>query len=171
MPRLITVFSIPVYLRSRERYYEEHRNYEEREIEQLASYSGRSVDEERNKLEGNPWLHDYLYFWPPWQFNDIVGYVVVYYDGSFYAESWELDRKRIHRDPRKRGGTIKWIGKVGEVPSSRHYPSNESLQCELIKLLSQIKRGICKRRWYVDIQYWEDIVASLDCNTFLKRLS
>lgn len=169
MPGLLTVFSIPIYLRSPKRYYEEHRNYEEREIEQLTSYSGRSVDEEREKLEENPWLYDYLYFWPPWQFNDIVGYVVIYYDGRFYAESCELDRKRINRDPRHRRGSIKMFGRVGEKPSSTYTPTNKSLRFELLELFSQIKYYIGKKHWYIEFQYWEDIVASLDCKDFLRQ--
>ena len=165
MPGLLTVFSIPIYLRSRERYYEEHQRYEGKELNKIASFSGESVSKVRERL-GVSIEH---YWWPPWQFNDVVGYVVIYYDGRFYAELWKLDRKRINRDPRHRAGAIKWSGKVGEVPSNIHDPSNESLKCELIELLSQIKRDIRKRQWYVDIQYWGDIVASLDCKDFLRQ--
>ncbi|MFC1952020.1 hypothetical protein ACFLV8_00075 [Chloroflexota bacterium] len=138
-----TVFSIPLYLRSSERYYEEHDNYEKKEIERFSSLSGESPNEARKRV--GLWLEERC-FWPPWQFNDIVGYVVIYCDGRFYAESCELDRKRINRDPRYRRGTFKLFGKVGEVPSSTHYPSTESLQHDLIKLLLQIKKYVCKRR-------------------------
>lgn len=161
----LTVFSIPIYLRSGERYYEEHQRYEEKELNKIASFSGESVSKVRERL-GVSIDH---YWWPPWQFNDIVGFVVVHYDGSFYAELYKLGRKRINRDPRHRRGAIKWSGKVGEVPSNIHDPSNESLRCELIELLSQISKYTCKKQWYVDIQYWEGIVASLDCKDLLRR--
>ena len=166
MPGQLIVFSIPIYLRSGERYYEEHKRYEEKELEWFCSLSGESPDEARKRL--GVWWEERC-FWPPWEFNDIVGYTTIYYDGSFYAELWKLDRKRINRDPRQRRGSIKWSGKVSEVPSNIHYPSNESLRCELIELLSQIKKYIRKRQWYVDIQYWENIVASLDCKDFLRQ--
>ena len=162
----LTMFSIPIYLRSREQYYKEQKNNKDKYINSFCSSSGESPSEAMARV--GTWL-DERCFWPPWEFNDIVGYTTIYYDRSFYAELWKLDRKRINRDPRHRRGAIKWSGKVGEVPSNIHDPSNESLRCELIELLAQISKYTCKKQWYIDIQYWEDIVASLDCKDLLRR--
>ena len=161
----LKIFSIPIYLRSGERYYEEHKNYENRKIEQLALQSGRSIDEERTKLRGDPWLYDYFCFWPPWELNDIVWFCVVYYDKrSFTAYSYNLNRRRIHRDPRKRGGSIVFGGKIGGPAfAGKPYlnnrdPNNEELRLGLLDLLSEINEAILRKGWYIDLQYWKNII-------------
>src|SRR3989304_3342830 len=104
MPGLVKLFSIPIYLSSREQYYDEHKRYEEKEIEWFTSQTGENPNEARKRL--GIWWEEHC-FWPPWEFNDIVGHIIVYYDKwSFTAYRFSLDRKRINRDPRHRRGSI-----------------------------------------------------------------
>jgi hypothetical protein len=72
----------------------------------------------KHAAEGPPWSTDEEFnawrerhrsevetrwFWPPWRYNDIVGYVRVYYDGGerILADAY-LPKKRISRQLRRK---------------------------------------------------------------------
>jgi hypothetical protein len=169
----LIVFSVPIYLRSYKQYYKEHSNYENKELEKFCSLSGESQNEAKKRV--GSWLEERCW-WPPWQFNDILGYVVVYYDEySFTAYRYNLDRKRINRDPRKRRGSINFCGKIAQAFAGEPYldnsdPTNEELRLGLLDFLSEIEETIHRKGWYIDLQYWKNIGASLNCKDFLNRL-
>ena len=175
------LFFIHLYLRSEKTYYEEHERYLKHEMSLLASYSGRSTEEERKRVESDAALYDAVYWWPPWKYNDLVGYVeVLYSNGDFRAELYQTNLKRVSRDPRHRRGIMvwktwriaespSWVRNVAGKPDRETQSNNEDLKRGLLAVLSQIRAYSQKKRWYIDTQYWEDLVNCLDCDMFIRK--
>ncbi|MBF8266159.1 MAG: hypothetical protein HW384_2023, partial [Dehalococcoidia bacterium] len=110
----ITLFEVPIYLRTSDEYYKDQQAFGNLKINKFSIASGKTPEEERKWLQEN--YPDYLW-WPPWAFNDIVGWVNINYDGRYFAEGWKLNRRRISRDPRHRRGNIVYFGKISEQPA------------------------------------------------------
>jgi len=159
-----TVFNIPVYLRSYERYYKEQEKHESRYIGKISQYTGNSLEEEIERLKRNR-EYERLCWWPPWKYNDIVGWISINYDGRFFAELYRLDKLRTCRDPRHRKGNIVLSGKMAELPTGG---KDNELKEELLTILEKINAELKKIGLYADIHYWKRLVSSLDCTTFIK---
>ena len=163
----VTLLDIPIYLRSYEGYYKEQNTYEGREIDKIAAYSGRTPKQERKRLEDNPQLYEILYSWPPWRFNDIVGWVSINYDGRFFAELWKLKKRKISRDPRHRRGNILFDGKIAEQV---HGFIGEDLDRGLLQFLTEIRMILRKKKLYFPFEQWEILIHSLNCQSYIKAL-
>lgn len=171
------IFVLPIYLRSRDKYYEEHDQYMEEQWKNLAQGYEGDVEKARERFADDWTLLD-NWRWPPWEFNDIIGYISInvvsssFHDGMFKAYVSELNRKRINRDPRHRRGVICFRGwKVGEswMWTWRRFLPNENLRQGLLALLLQIQEKMAKSGWYIDQQSFIDMIASVDWCGFLTR--
>ncbi len=163
----VTLFDIPIYLRSHDKYYAEQQAFENRKIKELSSMSGRSIEEEKKRLYDNPFLHDYFLWWPPWRFNDIVGWASINYDGRYFVEGWLLNKKRVLRDPRHRKGNIIRSGKITEQIAGF---SNDELKQGLISILKELSKKLEKKGRYINLQYWITLVSFLDCKGYVEML-
>ena len=70
----LPIFTIPVYLRSRQQYRKENLHKVHRYVEEMYPYGKKSVAEVNKWLEDNPGSADGL-IWPFGVFSDIVGYI------------------------------------------------------------------------------------------------
>lgn len=83
------LFIIPIFLRSSRKYEQERINKEKKEIEKWGQYQlGK-------RFELN---------WPPWQYNDILGFfeVLVNSHKLLFVHKYSTENKRISRNPNER---------------------------------------------------------------------
>jgi len=66
------LFFIPVHHYTYERYYQRHDEYVEREKKKVEKMWGQPFNQISD--ENKRWLEEF-WWWPPWKFNDIVGYL------------------------------------------------------------------------------------------------
>lgn len=85
-------FDLPVYRLPEERYYTERNRHVEREVSEVPISSNQNAYR----------AHCIERYGGPWQFNEIVGYVRLYFDGSqVLGEYWRTRRKRLVRTRKK----------------------------------------------------------------------
>ncbi|MEE9247775.1 MAG: hypothetical protein V3U79_03655 [Dehalococcoidia bacterium] len=170
----LPIFTIPVYLRSRRQYYEEHSDQVHRKIEEMHPRRKKSVEEVNKWLEDHPESTDGL-LWPYWEFSDIVGYIeILYSKGSFRGQLYGLNRKRINRDPRHRRGIFVYQFKVGEAYVRSSKPSESDLRQSIEELIADIKITLETKypnRRYVDWEYWHGVVKALDFPLYITAQS
>lgn len=133
--------------------------------------------------------------WPPWRFNDIVGYITVNYyeqqfkvfrylpfverirqirddyDGKVYLKQ-VAELKRINRDALSRTKlTLVIDANWGlEMPILKRH-TEEDLKQYLIKLLLQARKDLHgKRKWFIDLDYYTNLISCLDIRKYLKKL-
>jgi len=151
------IFTIPIYLRSEEQYYKE-KNYAEKKA--IAKY-GKTLFGKRLEI-----------WWPPWRFNDVIGYLTVnLYESSLFVFRYFVQSKRIIRDPMLRRKAIIAMDPEWELemPLPQNH-TNESLRYCLINLLYKAKKDLKKTGYFVDIEYYNNLINCLDIVKYLELL-
>lgn len=96
MPLREALITLPIHKRSREAYYADHAvalEAEKRRIEELRRRAFSELDREEQLA------HERTWWWPPWEYNDVIGYVVIGLDhhGEMIGDVF-LKRKHFRRD-------------------------------------------------------------------------
>jgi hypothetical protein len=155
-----TIVTLLVHLRTRDRYYEEHDAFVEEEWRYRRETGPWSSDEEFDAWRERNRAHfEQYWFWPPWRYNDIVGYVHVYYDGGqrVVAEAY-LPKKRISRQLKRK--EFYWYGKIGEGWMSK--VDNEGLRQAIMAAVKQASRRLAERRTPLHLEYDFHFIECLD---------
>jgi len=117
------LLTLPIHRRSRDKYCSDHDRYVEQEKARLGSSYGYRFDQLTPEMQAQ-W--ESLWWWPPWRFNDIIGYLDIGMDigGCLTAEIY-LRWKSLPRSSRERQ----------RLPNDRHLPLPPShvflLYCEI----------------------------------------
>ncbi len=156
------IFEIPIYLRSSKEYENE-----------------RLLNE--NKLKEN-WGGEYAMGkkievrWPPWEYNDIIGYFKIIINSSpnlggningIRVEKYLTDNKRIVRNPNQRRTRIwlsdPWFHKKLSVQNIQGCDTKSTLS-KIIDTLYQ-DLAIVKnkpKKYYIDCKYYQNLIECLD---------
>lgn len=142
---------LPICHYSYEKYYQRHDEYVEREKKKVERDWRTPFDQlsESNKR----WLEDFLW-WPPWKFNDIVGFVEIGMDiGDCLTADIFLKRKYLPKThPSRRSGRKKkthdflYYCEIHKVTVRGE--DNKSYLEALKKIIREAKRIIRKRNRY-----------------------
>ena len=109
-----TLLTLLVHLHTEKQYYEKHAAFVEKRWRDLRQTNALLSDEEfeawrqRHSSE-----QEARWSWPLWRYNDIVGYVRVYYDGGerIVADAY-LPKKRISQQLKRK--EFYCCGRIGE---------------------------------------------------------
>ena len=171
-------FKLPIYRRSYEKYYQEAKKDREKNIKILESSwnkSYKSIPEHARLDEEN--RHE----WPPWEFNDIIGFVDIGMDphdrltGNIFLMRKSLPKNHHKNRYRKYHTTLEkqQIYYFRELDPYKVDWHNNSFYIEGInQLLSEAERTIKelsktkKHKWVL-----QKFPFSLDCINFVKMAS
>jgi len=143
-----SLFFLPIHHYTYEVYYKRQKEYEEKEKKKLEDEWGQPFEK---FSESTKMMWDTLWWWPPWKFNDIVGYLEIGTDGgnSLTGDIF-LKRKHLPREHRsKRLGLPK---KTNEILPFRELDrfrirgrDNNAYLQSLNELIEKAKKIIKKR--------------------------
>ena len=97
---------LPVHRRSYDQYYADHEAYMARNKAKVEAELGKPFAKLNDNMRKS---YETMWWWPPWEFNDLVGYVEVGLDQwQRMAGHTYLKRKHFHRDDsvRMRGTSL-----------------------------------------------------------------
>ena len=164
-----TLLTLLVHLRNREQYYDEHTAFVEKQWRDLRQTNALLSDEEFDAWrERHRSEQEARWFWPPWRYNDIVGYVRVYYDGGqrVVAEAY-LPKKRISRQLKRK--EFYWYGKIGEGWMSQ--VDNEGLRRAVTTAVEAADRCLATWRPHLHLEYDSHFVECLDITKLVTPAS
>lgn len=163
------LFTIPIYYRSKEKYYGD----EQKELEDI-----KISDKKFYPHNWNTFVRQHK--WPPWEFNDIIGYLKIYeIDGLIKVSgSLEKAKRRFRKYP---GGTVRRHGiwgysestfldfdkKCTTLPIAINGKNSDELRDELSKLLFELKEIKQKKGHFLHIEYCLRILKSLNIKNFI----
>ena len=139
-----TIFLVPIYRQTREKYFEElkddFKKYESDiaqtidDKEYLKKYYSKEESEKRYgryvKWEGNS----------IWEINQIIGYIQFYLHGIIIkANLWFINAKRINKRPKRK--TIEYVGKLGDV-TDIEYSDNIKIRADILKFIEDVQQGL-----------------------------
>jgi hypothetical protein len=156
-----TIATLLVHLRTKKQYYDEHETFVEEQWQYMRRTGPWSSDEEFNAWrERRRSDFEHYWFWPPWRYNDIVGYIRVYYDGGqrVVAEAY-LPKKRISRQLKRK--EFYWYGTIGEGWMMRQV-DNEGLRQAIMAAVKQASRRLAERRPSLHLEYDPHFIECLD---------
>lgn len=91
---------LPIHRRSYEAYYEAHKKWEEPRRQEVEKDWGKSFDNLPTRVQVQ-WNE--MWFWPPWRFNDIAGFLDIGMDGgTCLTANIYLKRKFFPKSHRER---------------------------------------------------------------------
>jgi len=155
-----TILTLLVHLRTEKQYCEEHAAFVEKQWRDLRQTNALLSDEEfdawRRRRRSEVEAH---WFWPPWRYNDIVGYVRVYYDGGqrIVADAY-LPKKRISRQLKRKA--FHCCRRIGEGRVKR--ADNEGLRAAVTAAVEVAFRDLAGRRPPLRLEYDPDLIECLD---------
>ena len=162
-----TIATLLVHLRTEKQYYEEHAAFVEKRWRDLRQTNALLSDEEfeawrrrrRSDVEAD-------WFWPPWRYNDIVGYVRMYYDGGerVVAEAY-LPKKRISRQLKRK--EFHPCGRIGEAWLKQ--ADNEGLRAAVTAAVDVAFRSLATRQPSLHLEYDPDLIECLDIARLVRR--
>ena len=100
------LFFLPIHHYTYETYYKRQKDYEEKEKKKHEKNYGEPFDKLSDSQKR--WYENY-WWWPPWKFNDVIGYLDIGTDGGdcLTADIF-LKRKYLPKGhPSKRSGQLK----------------------------------------------------------------
>lgn len=166
------ICSLPIYYRSEDKYYEDQREHEEKNLKNARDY-WNSIINAKVAFESS---HNFELvkrdsWWPPWKYNDIVGYLEVYCDGGrFKSELLRVNKKRIGKNPYKRRlGAYVYKGKISEAYIPFSSKSNESIKQSFLDCIYAARKYLQKMKRFLDTENIEMIAAHLDFVNLLSR--
>ena len=170
---LKTLFLIPVYLRSEKQYHKEEEK------------AKKLYKKKHGEVQFGKRVDDW-FFWPPWEVNDIIGYIQIGIDpdGLFRFMVFGIDcihgYKRITRNPTGRNRNMWGI-------DYREYFDEDIIECEdgylgidlptaeikrcLISFMSELHEKLITEKKHITLDYWHKFIRCLDIKEFVKYLS
>jgi len=155
------LFTIPIYLRSSEQYETERQKKES----ELIAKDGE--DEFGRKVELN---------WPAWEYNDIIGFFeIVINPGKIICVHRHItNAKRIVRVPTRRNKFI--IQHLLDLTYTDYaknlvdYYNNPDIEVKerLSKILDELEKYVKKKKYFINIDYFRNLLASLDLEKFIQ---
>jgi hypothetical protein len=130
------LFDIPIYLRSCEN-YENERQRAENKMKEWKYALGKKIEIK----------------WPPWRYNDIIGYYQIIVNSSadpggtvngVRVEKYIASNKRIVRDPNQRKVKIWLIDPWFHKKLSVYYNRGHDLKTILLKVLDDLYKDVTK---------------------------
>ncbi len=173
-----TLFVIPMYLRSRKRYYADAEKAKKELIERFCEQfpeEMRSDSTVKKSAEGLAEDNS----WPPWQFNDIVGYIVLDWDGGtrFRGRIFAEKGKRHSRNALRRSRRpIVYLRETEDEQVSsllgrfREKSTNQEIREALERLLNRFEQMARKSNRYIDLTVVRVILKHLDLKSFLASM-
>ena len=155
------LFIIPIYLRSPDQYDQEKRIKEKKETEKYGEVQFR------RKYELN---------WPPWQYNDVIGYFEICVN-SYKVISvikYLTEYQRISRNPwAKKKHAITFQMDFTFTPFyqklSKYFNNQEmELKHRLSNILNELDKVIKKERRFIETAYYKNILEYLDIEGFIS---
>jgi len=142
------LLSFPIHHYSYKEYYERHVLYVEKEKKWVEKGSPGPFDE---FSEGAKFTWEETWWWPPWKFNDIVGYLEVGMDiGRSLTGDIYLKRKYFPKDRRerrfkstKRNNEIIYYSEINRMPVRQN--TNEAYVEALENVLVEARKKLKKR--------------------------
>ncbi|MFW6132242.1 MAG: hypothetical protein ACOC5F_06580 [Candidatus Aminicenantaceae bacterium] len=147
------LFFLPIHRHTRTQYYKEEKENIEKQKREFEKNSPVPFDRIGHE-DQRWWLNKWSY--PPWKFNDIVGYLDIGINiGNDLTAEIYLRRKNLSRsDSRKKGGTtlknneFLYFCEVIKIPI-RDRDNNEDYVQALKKILLETKKILKNNRKYV----------------------
>ena len=152
------LFIIPIYLRSPSQYDDERKFIENKEIDKNGEVQFGK------KYELN---------WPPWQYNDVIGYFEICINSHkvISVEKYFTEYKHIPRYPRK-SRPITYILDFSLSPSYDklcQYFNNQEMELKqrLANILSELNEIVNRSKYFIDISYYNYLLEYLDIEGFI----
>lgn len=165
----IELFLLPIHRSTYENYYQRHDERVLVKKKELEAYGTKFDQLSRDRQV----LWEEMWFWPPWKFNDIVGYLDIGVDvhqcmaGTIYLkrkhfskESWE--RRSRHRTSLENSQFL-WYGTVGNISVNANH--NSSFFSALSQVLDEARSTIKQRNR--NFKLWIPPFG-FDCIDFVK---
>ena len=154
------LFIIPIYLRSPEQYGRERATFERRDIGTWEEIQfGKRVE----------------LIWPPWQFNDIIGFfdISVNPNKIISVIEYKTSAKRISRNPPKNKHGIQmsynfFNSSYYQELSSYFNNQKLDLKSRVSKILDELARYVGEKRYFIDLIYYRNILMALEIESFIK---
>lgn len=145
-----SLITLLIHHYSYEKYYQRHDEYVEKENKKSGVPFEQLSEISRKRRED-------LWWWPPWKFNDIVGFIEIGMDiGDYLTADIYLKRKYLPRDHvnrrigfRSRTHEFLYFIETNKVPVREK--KNESYLIALNKVLKEAKRIIKKRNRHFEL--------------------
>jgi hypothetical protein len=142
------LFIIPIYLRSHDQYDQERKINEEKEIIKYGEVQFGK------KYELN---------WPPWQYNDVIGYFVIFVNSHKVISviKYLTESKRISRNPneRKRHPIINRFDFTLSPSYNKlcQYFNNQEMELKqrVAHILDEVNETVNQEKHFVDICYYQ----------------
>jgi len=145
------LFFLPIHHYAYKKYYQRHDDYVKKQKKKLEKDWGEPFDqlseENRRRLEMSWW-------WPPWKFNDIVGYLDIGTDiGNCLTADIYLKRKYLPKEHHSR-----WTNKPNDFLYFCELPrfpvigrNNAAYLKALDDLIAKAKKMIKRRNWNFEL--------------------
>ncbi len=160
------LFNIPIYLRSGEEYENERIETENKEKE---SWGGEYAFDKKIQVK-----------WPPWEYNDIIGYYKIIINSSanpgssingIRVEKYTAINKRINRNPNPRKISIFLNDPWFHKKLSTFFDQKNDFKNTLLKVLDNLYDDATKakrktKRYYIDIEYYKNLIECIDFNKY-----
>jgi hypothetical protein len=138
----------PIHHYSYEKYYERHNEYIEKEKIRLGKFGNYSFDRLSDDTKR---MWEMMWWWPPWKFNDIVGFIEIGMDiGDCLTADIFLQRKYLPKQhpSRRIGQTAKthdflYFCEINKVPVRGE--DNRTYIEAFKKIIIEAKRTLRKR--------------------------
>lgn len=167
------LFNIPIYLRSEQRYEDERKQIEKNQKQK----SENLMKETWGRNSTDPFGYEEK--WPPWEYNDIIGYYRVIINSSnlihgtirgITVEKYFTNYRRIGRRPGRRVSI--WLNDpFYHCKLSAYRNSVGEIKHTLLEILDDLYEDATmqrteSKRYYIDVEYYKRIIECLDIEKF-----
>ena len=156
-----TILTLLIHFRTREEYYKDFQKAKRREIELLEKGLGRLY------MELSESFKHYMeeeFSWPPWRFNDIVGYAVIRFenDWTMVADLY-LPQNRITRTSKAKSFHLNY------VVTETHLETLDlpHIRIAIYKLITQLEEILKKKKWHLEFD--RSLIDNTDFLAILKK--
>jgi hypothetical protein len=155
------LLTLLIHRRTREKYYREHDLYVAKQklwLEEIRQEPFDSMPQDRQTHYLDTW------FWPPWRFNDIVGFAEIELETSA-----ELIGHLYLPEGRVTRATKKPLFLHYACASAQFEEDNlQSLRVAIFELTQQLKSIVKEREWIVEIK--EELINHTDFLAMIKDM-
>lgn len=168
------LFSIPIYFRTKMKYYNDEKrkiNHEKGTLEKFYRDRNDVIERQIQQMK-----------FPPWEFNDIIGYIQIYENEGYInvQELLEIVSKRFYYYPAGRknrkyisinpeGISLDFEKKCRALPIAISKKTTDELRETLINLLFELQELKRKEKQYLYIDNFIRIIHHLDIMKFINN--
>jgi len=171
-----TLFNVPIYRQSKEKYSselkEDFTKYEkllEKEINDknyIENYFYNSEVQDKRYIGWIEWEGNYV-----WEFNQIIGWIQFYQHGTLLKSNlWIMKSKNIRKRPKKK--LIDYFGKLGDV-SDISYKDNSQIILDIIHFLDDAQLGLLGneklKQYYIERLWVLRFINFLDIKSLMEE--